>query len=93
MAFLIYLLSVYAVVRGKQDARLLGLIVSAAVIFRISVLSSVPIQEVGIVCTQGIRPFRDLPQAIAAPDAVRSSDPDLRKLAELKIQPRPQFPP
>jgi len=68
------------------------LIVGAAIVFRMTMLFSIPIQEVdiyryfwdGTVTSQGISPFRYPPAQVLAADANDSTDPQLQRLTNLR---------
>lgn len=90
--FIAYLASLMVAVRAADDRRLLWVIVVGAVLFRFTVLSSTPIQEVdiyrylwdGAVSTEGVSPFRYSPQQVSTdldPDVL---PPDLRRLTNLR---------
>ena len=94
--FFLYLLAIRFAARANQDKQLIWMVVGSAVIFRVIVLFSTPIQEVdiyryvwdGIVCAQVISPFRFPPaQVNAAVEtegfAFGNGDRDLRTLVKL----------
>ncbi len=90
--FAIYVLAVLVATKVKQNSRLVLLIIAAAVVFRIPMLFSTPIQEVdiyrymwdGIVSAQGISPFRYPPQAVMSANSQDFRDRELRELASLR---------
>src|SRR4051812_8047011 len=69
LTFGCYLAAIRVAVRARQDGQLLGLIVLAAVIFRLTLLFSDPIEEIdlyrylwdGLVSKSGVDPFRYSP--------------------------------
>jgi len=91
-AFAIYALAIRIATRSENKRPLLGIIIVAAVAFRLILLWSVPIQEVdiyryiwdGAVANQGISPFRYPPAAALVADPTYSPDPQLQQLAELR---------
>lgn len=91
-AFLLYLASIFFAVKTKQDGKLTLLIFGAAIIFRLTVLFSTPIQEVdiyryiwdGVVCSQGISPFEYSPDQVKMASSDDPADPDLQLLAQIR---------
>lgn len=91
-AFLAYLYAIRLAARAKQDRRLVGLIVAAAMVFRIVLLFSLPIQEVdiyrylwdGAASTQGVSPFRYSPEQVRSAESGPTVPIELRKLVELQ---------
>jgi len=91
-AFLAYLLSIRLAWRAPQSRDLLRLIVWAAVVFRVVMLFSVPIQEIdiyrylwdGTVSTAGVSPFRYSPQQVREANILTTSDGALQTLIELR---------
>ena len=90
--FAIYVIAVLVATKVKQNSGLVLLIVVAAVVFRIPMLFSAPIQEVdiyrymwdGIVSAQGISPFRYPPQTVMLANSQDFRDRELRELASLR---------
>ncbi len=90
VAFLVYLGSIAIAVRSSKKSNLTFLIVGFAVAFRLTVLFSTPIQEVdlhryiwdGVVCAEGISPYRYSPDQILA--ANPHSSPELSRLARIR---------
>lgn len=91
-AFLAYLFAIRLAWQAPQDHRLLGLIVWPAVIFRVVLLFSLPIQETdiyrylwdGAVSTAGVGPFKYSPEQVRSVDSTSATDPELRKLVALR---------
>ncbi len=91
-AFALYLFAVRVATRAPQNGRLLTLIVWPAVLFRVTLLLSAPIQEVdiyrylwdGAVSTVGVSPFRYSPLKVRAATADTATEEDLRQLVELR---------
>jgi len=91
-AFAFYLLAVRIATRARQDSRLLWTIVGAAVLFRLTLLLSDPIEEIdmyrylwdGSVITQGVSPFRYSPQQVLAASAQDELPDDLARLVRLR---------
>lgn len=89
--FASYLFAIRVAARAKQDAKLLALIVWFAVVFRVVLLFSVPIQEIdiyrylwdGAVSTTGVSPFRYSPDQVRVAAGGNSSDEDLRNIVRL----------
>jgi len=91
-AFAVYLLASLIAARWAPSRGQLGMIAGAALLYRLILLPTPPIQEVdiyrylwdGIVVSQGINPFRFPPQAVreARLDAVR--DPRLASLVQVR---------
>ena len=90
VAFVLYVAAVEIARRAKQTGLLIGVIVGFAVLFRIVMVFSYPIQEVDIyrymwdgeVQTQGVSPFKFSPEEVFQA-TVETEKPDLRKLAVL----------
>ena len=86
-AFLVYLAAIWVSKRATQNGMLVGVIVGFALLFRVVMVFSYPIQEVDIyrymwdgeVQTQGVSPFQFSPHAVLAANA-QTNDPDLKKL-------------
>ena len=91
LAFAIYLISIQIASRTRHDPRMIWLIVGAAVVFRLTVFFSLPIQEVdiyrylwdGIVTSQGVSPFKFSPDQVKSCRLNNDQDPELEKLAGL----------
>ena len=86
-AFLIYLAAIFIAKRAAQTGMLIGVIIGFALLFRVVMLFSYPIQEVDIyrymwdgeVQTQGVSPFKFSPAEALAANAL-TKDPELKKL-------------
>lgn len=93
-AFVAYLFAVRQAARAGQDWRLLGLIFWTAVLFRLVLLFSLPIQEIdiyrylwdGAVSNAGVSPFRYSPEQVRTATTHPTPDGDLRQLVELLDQ-------
>lgn len=91
-AFGMYLLAVRIASRARQCRGLVGLIVAASVLFRLTLLFSDPIEEIdlyrylwdGSVLAEGISPFRYSPQQVLAADAGSHLADDLQQLVALR---------
>src|SRR5579872_2664779 len=91
-AFGMYLLAVRIASRARQCRGLVGLIVAASVLFRLTLLFSDPIEEIdlyrylwdGSVLAEGISPFRYSPQQVLAADAESHLPDDLQQLVALR---------
>lgn len=94
VAFVLYLASIGIASRVRQTRKLCWVIFGFAIAFRGVLLFSSPIQEVdinryiwdGVVCTQGISPFRYSPDQVLEANAMTCPDLDLRQLARLRDQ-------
>ena len=90
--FAIYVIAVLVATKVKQNSGLVLLIVVAAVVFRIPMLFSAPIQEVdiyrylwdGAVTTAGVSPFQCSPQQVRSADLAKTGDANLERLASLR---------
>ncbi|MEX1224750.1 MAG: hypothetical protein WEA31_09405, partial [Pirellulales bacterium] len=91
MLFLIYLAAIRFARQARQDRKLLAVIIGWAVVFRVVLLCSLPIQEVdiyrylwdGSVVNAGVDPFQYSPQQVRDADT-NISDVDLRLLVDLR---------
>ena len=89
--FGIYLIAVASVKRLRLDSQSTKIIVSAAVLFRVVMLFSLPIQEVdlyrylwdGAVCAEGVSPFAFSPEAIQKADAASIDDHRIERLVRM----------
>jgi hypothetical protein len=89
--FIAYLFAIRIATRARQDRSLLVLIICSAIVFRVVLLFSVPIQEVdiyrylwdGAVSTTGVSPFRFSPDQIRKAAAGSTTDEDLRAVIKL----------
>lgn len=92
VTFVGYLFAIRLATRAPQDKRLVTLIVWAAVLFRVTLLPSVPIQEVdiyryvwdGSVSAAGVSPFRYIPEQVRVATADAMNDEPLAKLVRLR---------
>lgn len=90
--FAVYLLAIRVAARATQGGPLLGLVVGAGIVFRLTLLLSDPIEEIdlyrylwdGSVLTQGISPFRYSPQQVLAADPQTELPDDLACLVRLR---------
>jgi hypothetical protein len=88
LAFVLYLLSIRVALRVPQDRRLVGVILVAAVVFRLTMLFSNPIEEIdlyrylwdGIATTSGVDPFRYSPDQVLAASSRDDAPADLARL-------------
>ena len=91
VAFVAYLFAIRLATRAPQDKRLVTLIVWAAVLFRVTLLLSVPIQEIdiyrylwdGSVSAAGVSPFRYSPDQVRAASSDATDDVTLARLVRL----------
>ncbi len=89
--FLIYLAAIRFARQARQGWNLLAVIIGCAVVFRVVVLFSLPIQEVdiyrylwdGAVVNADVDPFAYSPQQVREADAT-TADGDLRRLVALR---------
>jgi hypothetical protein len=87
-AFACYLLAIRFALRARQDTRLLVVIVSAAVVFRATLLFTDPIEEIdlyryiwdGTATVSGVSPFRYSPAQVLETHASSDLPPDLKRL-------------
>lgn len=88
--FVFYVVAIRVLWRAKPTRRALHLVVGTAIVFRVVMLFSVPIQEVdiyrylwdGAVSTSGVSPFQYSPQDVIS--AGVTDDEELNRLAELR---------
>jgi hypothetical protein len=91
-AFGCYLVAIHIALRAPQTRRLLGLIVGAAILFRVTLLFSNAIEEVdlyrylwdGVAIKHGVSPYRYTPQQVLAASDDGSLPDDLAKLVRLR---------
>ncbi|QDU98996.1 hypothetical protein [Lignipirellula cremea] len=91
-AFLAYLMAIRLASRAAPGRRLMGLIVGSAVLFRVVLLFSAPIQEVdiyrylwdGAASCAGVNPFRYSPQQVRLADSLPPDDPALVRLVAVR---------
>lgn len=89
--FASYLFAIRVAARATQDRKLMALVVWFAIIFRVVLLFSVPIQEIdiyrylwdGAVSTTGVSPFQYSPEQVRIAAGGNSSDEDLRNIVRL----------
>jgi len=87
----LYLVSIGLAVRCRSGRKLAGVIVGSALVFRVVLILSLPIQEIdiyryiwdGAVVAQGVSPFRHSPQQAVQARASDAS-PGLAKLARVR---------
>lgn len=92
LAFGCYLIAIRVAVRARQDRPLLGLIVLGAVIFRLTLLASDPIEEVdlyrylwdGQASKSGVNPFRYSPAQVLVASTDNALPEDLARLVSLR---------
>lgn len=92
VAFALYLVSVRLARRAPQNKSLIALIFTAALIFRVILLVSVPIQEIdiyrylwdGAVANAGVSPFRFAPGQVRNASGGQVTDPQLARLVRLR---------
>jgi len=97
LAFVVYLLALRTALRLPSTRSLLAWIVVPAIVFRLILLSSPPIQEVdiyrylwdGAVTAEGVSPFRYSPQQVAAADTSDELPHDLARLVRRRDASRP----
>ena len=90
-AFVAYWASIRVVIRQPADGHSLQMIVGVAVLFRLVMLFSSPIQEVdlyrylwdGAVSSQGISPFAYTPLAVQQADAGAASNENVQRLVTM----------
>ncbi len=92
VAFACYLGAIRIAWRTNQSAGILKLVIGSAIVFRVVMLFSLPIQEVdiyrylwdGAVSTTGVSPFRYSPQQVSSADLASNEDDDLQRLAKMR---------
>jgi hypothetical protein len=92
LAFVCYLSAMKVALSARQDGRLLAVISVAAVMFRVTLLFSDPIEEIdlyrylwdGEATTAGVSPFRYSPRQVLSVEAEESVAPDLGRLVALR---------
>jgi hypothetical protein len=92
LAFTCYLFAIPAALAARQDRRLIGLIVIAALTFRITLLLSNPIEEIdlyrylwdGQSTVAGVNPFRFSPQQVLAAETPTDLPADLARLVKVR---------
>lgn len=92
VCFVCYLVAIRAAALAPQDARLLTIIVGAAIVFRGLLLFSDPIEEIdlyryvwdGAVSTSGVNPFRYSPEQVVSATADQQLPADLARLVRLR---------
>lgn len=92
VAFAFYLGTIRIAWRTRHSARMLKLVIGSAIVFRMVMLFSLPIQEVdiyrylwdGAVSTAGVSPFRYSPQRVSSADLALIEDEDLSRLAKMR---------
>ncbi|HVC93113.1 MAG TPA: hypothetical protein VND64_05450 [Pirellulales bacterium] len=90
--FVCYLAALRIALAVPQDRRLMGIILTASVAFRLTLLLSDPIEEIdiyrylwdGAVSTQGVSPFRYAPDQVLAAAADDVLPADLARLVALR---------
>jgi len=90
--FAIYLLAIRVAARAPRGGRLLGVIVAAGIVFRLTLLFSDPIEEIdlyrylwdGAVSTEGVSPFRYSPHQVLAASLADDLPEDLARLVRLR---------
>ncbi|MBI84469.1 MAG: hypothetical protein CMJ81_14845 [Planctomycetaceae bacterium] len=91
-SFLIYLLAIFCALRAKQNRKLLAVIVSGSLLFRLLMVFSTPIQEIdiyrylwdGLVFSQGVTPYAYTPQQVLTGSVDEESLPeDLQRLVKI----------
>ncbi len=95
-AFLLYFAGIAVVKRAGQSSAMLVTVLLAAVLFRVILVPSTPILEIdiyryiwdGAVAARGISPFKYSPQQVLTADRSDELPADLRRLAELRDDPR-----
>jgi len=91
-AFVLYLVALAAAVRCRPDWRLLQTVFFGAVLLRLPILFSDPIQEIdifrylwdGAAVTRGVDPYRYSPLQVRDADPSQNLPDDLRRLVELR---------
>ncbi|KLU07506.1 hypothetical protein RISK_000584 [Rhodopirellula islandica] len=92
VGFACYLGAIRIAWRPQSDPRTLQLIIGSAIVFRVVMLFSLPIQEVdiyrylwdGAVSTAGVSPFRYSPQQVRLTESSPQEENALRRLAEMR---------
>ncbi|QDV82197.1 hypothetical protein [Stieleria magnilauensis] len=92
VAFACYLGAIRIAWRTRHSARMLKLVIGSAIVFRVVMLFSLPIQEVdiyryvwdGAVSTAGVSPFRYSPGQVNSAELASNGDKDLLTLAKMR---------
>ena len=92
VAFGLSLMALRVAIRLPDDRRLLTIVWAGAIVFRLTVLLSDPIEEIdlyryvwdGAVSTRGVSPFRYSPQQVLASSAADELPDDLARLVRLR---------
>ncbi len=92
VAFAGYLLAIRLATRAPKSRRVLAVIFWGAILFRLVLLFSVPIQEIdiyryvwdGAVSSSGVSPFRYSPEQVRLSYVASTEDKDLRALVEMR---------
>jgi len=92
IAFACYLFAIKTALLARQDRRLLGVVAIAAVMFRVTLLFSDPIEEIdlyrylwdGQATLAGVSPFRYSPRQVLALEGTGNLPVDLERLAALR---------
>jgi len=91
-AFVLYLIAIRLAVRAAQDKRLVGVVLWSSLLFRATLLPSVPIQEIdiyrylwdGAVTAAGVSPFRYSPQQARSAALSDGASSELDELVRLR---------
>lgn len=92
VVFAFYLGAIRIAWQTRQSPRMLKLVIGSAIMFRVVMLFSLPIQEVdiyrylwdGAVSTAGVSPFRYSPQQVSAAGLASNEDEELSRLAKMR---------
>ncbi|EMI20653.1 putative membrane protein [Rhodopirellula maiorica SM1] len=92
VVFAFYLGAIRIAWRTRQGGQMMKLVIGSAIVFRIVMLFSLPIQEVdiyrylwdGAVSTAGVSPFRYSPEQVSSADLASGADEDLVRLVKMR---------
>ncbi len=92
VAFAAYLVAIRIAWRAPENRPTLKLLIATAIVFRVVMLFSLPIQEVdiyrylwdGTVSTAGVSPFRFSPEQVSSADLATTGDASLERLVALR---------
>ncbi|WP_345321445.1 hypothetical protein [Novipirellula rosea] len=92
VAFALYLGAIRIVWRTRKSGPMMKLVIGSAIVFRVVMLFSLPIQEIdiyrylwdGAVSTAGVSPFRYSPAQVSSAELASNADEDLVRLVKLR---------
>ncbi|WP_372718281.1 hypothetical protein [Novipirellula sp.] len=92
VTFALYLGAIRIVWRTRKSGPMMKLVIGSAIVFRVVMLFSLPIQEIdiyrylwdGAVSTAGVSPFRYSPAQVSSAELASNADEDLLRLVKLR---------